>query len=261
MTLLCIGDSWTQGDNPSQKLNWEAEPNIPWYHIVPDFGDANYPADNRVLYKFYDSEVWPKTVGRALGVETYNAGRLGSDNRRIVRSGINSIKYLRDNGHEDIFLIAGFTSFTRVPLYQMKNEKGIFTHLQIRPSMEFFKNYFGRLDVLRDDFLLEVLALQNFCHVNNVKYLFFNAFDTVDNIENSPMYEYLNRDNWIHNDPVNFTFKEYIIDKFRGDLGRGEWDEKTKYFVSNHPTDLSHEHWGNFVIDYIKENVDDFNRS
>ena len=261
MTLLCIGDSWTQGDSPSQELNWEAEPNIPWYNIIPDFGDRNYPADNRILYKFYDSEVWPKTVGRGLGLTTYNAGRLGADNRKIIRSGMNSIEYLRSNGVDDIFLIAGFTSFTRVPIYKVKQEKGILNHLQIRPSMEYFQEYFSNLDVLTDDYLVEVIALQNFCEINNVQYLFFNAFDTVDNIEKSPLYKYLNLNAWVNNDPVKFTFKDYIIDKFRGDIGSKEWDDKSKYFVTNHPTDFSHKHWGDFLINYIKTNINDFNCS
>jgi len=261
MTLLCIGDSWTQGDNPSQKLNWDAKPNIPWYHIVPNFGEPNYPVDDRVLYKFYDSEVWPKTLGRILGCETYNAGRLGADNRRIVRSGINSIKYLQEKGCKDIFLIAGFTSFTRVPLYQVKGNKGILTHHQVRPSMKYFNQYFKKLQVLTDDFLLDVIGLQNFCEVNNVNYLFFNAFDTVDNIENSTLFSYLDKKHWVYKDPIEYTFKQFIVDKFRGNLGRGEWDDKSDYFVSNHPTDLSHKNWGEFLADYINTNSNDFNCS
>lgn len=261
MTLLCTGDSWTQGDSPAQQINWEAIPNLDWYHITPDFGDRNYPADDRVLYKFYDSEVWPKTVGRHLGMETFNSGRLGADNKRIVRGGINSIRYLRDNGHNNIFLIAGFTSYTRVPLYRVKEDRGVLTHYQVRPSMEYFKKYFVNLNVLRDDFLLEVLSLQNFCEINNIRYLFFNAFDNVDNIENSPLYSYLKKEHWINHDPVHFTFKNYIINKFRKNLGRDEWNDKSDYFVTNHPTDLSHKHWGDFLFKYIKENQNDFNCS
>ena len=40
MILLTNGDSWTQGDSPSQTLNWEAEKTLDWYDIIPNFGDS-----------------------------------------------------------------------------------------------------------------------------------------------------------------------------------------------------------------------------
>ena len=58
MILLCNGDSWTQGDSPAQDLNWEAKPNLDWYNIMPNFGEPTIPCDDRITYKFYDSDVW-----------------------------------------------------------------------------------------------------------------------------------------------------------------------------------------------------------
>ena len=91
--LYTIGDSWTQGDSPAQDLNWKAKPNLDWYNIVPDFGEPTTPCNDRITYKFYDSEVWPKVLGKKLGVETWNCGKLGVSNDRIFRTTINSIEY------------------------------------------------------------------------------------------------------------------------------------------------------------------------
>mgnify|MGYP001485145744 CR=1 FL=1 len=63
MILLTNGDSWTQGDSPSQTLNWNATKTLDWYDIVPHFGNALMSPDNRIFksekntrisYKFYD---------------------------------------------------------------------------------------------------------------------------------------------------------------------------------------------------------------
>ena len=93
MILLTNGDSWTQGDSPAQTPNWEATKTLDWYDIIPNFGDET-ECSQRILYKFYDSPVWPKVLGEKLGVETWNAGRLGTSNQTIFRTTINSINYL-----------------------------------------------------------------------------------------------------------------------------------------------------------------------
>ena len=82
--LLTNGDSWTQGDSPAQIKYSETTKSLDWYDIIPNFG---YPAgrhSKKVVYKFYGSEVWPKVLGRKLGIETWNAGRLGDDNKGIA---------------------------------------------------------------------------------------------------------------------------------------------------------------------------------
>ena len=126
MILLTTGDSWTQGDSPAQDINWEATKNIDWYNIVPDFGEPTIPCDNRILYKFYDSDVWPKVLGKELGVETWNCGRLGASIDRIVRSTINSVEYLESLGKKDLFVVIGLTALTRFSRVIDKHNRLIF---------------------------------------------------------------------------------------------------------------------------------------
>ena len=113
MILLCNGDSWTQGDSPAQDINWGASQTLDWYDIIPNFGEPSIEASDRVLYKFYDSEVWPKVLGKKLGVETWNCGKLGISIDRIVRSTIRSVEYLESLGKKDLFVVIGLTSLTR----------------------------------------------------------------------------------------------------------------------------------------------------
>ena len=89
MILLCNGDSWTSGDRPAQEVNWEAKPNLDWYNIVPGFGQPTLLCRDKILYKFYDSSVWPKVLGEKLGCETWNCGKLGISNDRLFRTTIN----------------------------------------------------------------------------------------------------------------------------------------------------------------------------
>ena len=69
MILLTNGDSWTQGDSPSQTINWNATKSLDWYDIIPHFGDESNLCNKTILYKFYDSDVWPKILGERFGVE------------------------------------------------------------------------------------------------------------------------------------------------------------------------------------------------
>ena len=76
MILLTNGDSWTQGDSPAQTPNWKAKKTLDWYDIVPNFGNLYKYVDQdgtpivtnntRILYKFYDSPVWPKKLGELI---------------------------------------------------------------------------------------------------------------------------------------------------------------------------------------------------
>lgn len=135
MVLLTNGDSWTQGDSPSQTLNWKATKSLNWYDIVPNFGNIFTPIpnppkadDNNLLYKFYDSDIWPKILGRGLGMETWNAGRMGTSNDNIVRTTLSSIEYLESIGKTDLFVVIGLTSLMRYETWNQVSFKTIHTN-------------------------------------------------------------------------------------------------------------------------------------
>ena len=223
MILLTNGDSWTQGDFPAQDLNWEATKTLDWYDIVPNFGNKFSPKYTKppkgvknILYKFYDSPVWPKVLGEKLGVETWNAGRLGDSNDRIVRTTISSIEYLESLGKKDFFVVIGLTSIFR---YETWNDTSITQNekkskgkwIDARVSPEEYLNF--AKEALAHRLCLNIINLQNFLKVKNIPYLIFNCFDDfAEDIREDSLFKYIDLD-YIYNKDFKPHFKNYIEDE------------------------------------------------
>ena len=257
MILLTNGDSWTQGDSPAQTLNWEAKKTLDWYDIVPFFGNfythSSYgkidPQEStRVLYKFYDSNVWPKVLGRKLGVETWNAGRLGDSNHDIANTTIQSCEWLRNQGKKDIFAVIGWTSKIRVPIYTVSEDGSEVSIKQQRPdNYEAANEVYRRFNYIQNEFLQYVLYLQNYFKVNNIDYLMFNAFDPFEDFNVHFLSNAIDKTKWINNTVSPAHFKEYIFQK----RNLKNWEE-SPYFITCHPRDNAHIDWGNYLYNYIQ---------
>jgi hypothetical protein len=211
MIILTNGDSWTQGDHPAQDINWEAEKNTEWYDVPNDFGNKEFTPDSKLSKKFYDSEVWPKVLGRQLynlnsKIKVVNGGRLGSSNSSICRRTVNLFKDIRTN-----------------------------TDLTERSFTE--------------DFILNVLFLQNFFYINNIDYLFFNCFDYIR--EEAYLESFIDKSKWVDNTYNVAHFEKYILKQTNCD-----WSSENEYFTTGHPRDNAHTLWGNFLTDYIKKNYE-----
>ena len=272
MILLTNGDSWTQGDSPSQTLNWEATKSLDWYDIIPHFGDESNKCDRRTLYKFYDSPVWPKVLGEKLGIETWNCGRLGADMSRIFFSTIYSISHLEMLGKTDIFVVIQLTSNLRYRNLLLnpiggrekrgpKNERtGIYQGYKFQYELMKIsaEKYPVNSDVLYRQNLQNLIFLQSFLKQKNIPHLIYNGFDNdiYDNWSGLPEYKYIDFDYIYKQDgqwPLEPVFKNYIENNFDS-----LWGKNGEYFHSNHPTDKSHIEWGNHLYDYIKENYELF---
>ena len=249
MILLCNGDSWTQGDAPAQDINWEAKPNLDWYNIIPDFGDPTQPCDDRITYKFYDSDVWPKVLGKELGVETWNCGRLGVSNDRIFRSTINSVEYLESLGKKDLFVVIGLTSLTRFSNLEKQNDRLVYNDVHLPHD---FRKYMTNIDVVYHKHLVNIINLQNYLKMKNIPYLIFNAFDKEmeRDLKKIKLYDSIDLNN-IYNKDFKPHFRNFIDNKFNTN-----WGIKGKHYQTIHPTDFSHIEWGNELYKYIKENYD-----
>ena len=249
MILLCNGDSWTQGDAPAQDINWEAKPNLDWYNIIPDFGEPSIEASDRVLYKFYDSEVWPKVLGKKLGVETWNCGKLGVSIDRIVRSTIRSVEYLESLGKKDLFVVIGLTSLTRFSNLEKQNDRLVYNDVHLPHDI---RKYMTNLDVVYHKHLVNIINLQNYLKMKNIPYLIFNAFDKEmeRDLKKIKLYDSIDLNN-IYNKDFKPHFRNFIDNKFNTN-----WGIKGKHYQTIHPTDFSHIEWGNELYKYIKENYD-----
>ena len=167
MILLCNGDSWTGGDNPSQEYSWKSTKNLDWYDVVPNFGDDTNPCNDKIRYKFYNSNVWPKVLGKELGWETWNCGRLGASNDRIIRTTINSVEYLESLGKKDLFVVLGLTSLTRFSRVIDKHNKLVFNDIHM--YSDFMENI-NNLDSIYYHHLVNIINLQNYLKMKNIPY-------------------------------------------------------------------------------------------
>ena len=249
MILLCNGDSWTQGDSPAQKYDWESRPNLDWYNIIPDFGEPTCPTDDKLTYKFYDSDVWPKVLGKKLGLETWNCGRNGASNDRIFRSTINSVEYLESLGKKDLFVVIGLTSLTRFSNLEKQNDRLVYNDVHLPHD---FRKYMTNIDVVYHKHLVNIINLQNYLKMKNIPYLIFNAFDKEmeRDLKKIKLYDSIDLNN-IYNKDFKPHFRNFIDNKFNTN-----WGIKGKHYQTIHPTDFSHIEWGNELYKYIKENYD-----
>jgi len=253
MILLCNGDSWTGGDNPSQEYSWESTKNIDWYDIVPNFGDDTNPCDDKIRYKFYDSNVWPKVLGNELGWETWNCGRLGASNDRIIRTTINSVEYLESLGKKDLFVVVGLTAITRFSNLNRKETKtsNRLVYEDVHLYNALMKNI-TNLEVLSQRHIINIINLQNYLKMKNIPYLIFNTFDKgmERDLKKIKLYDSIDLNN-IYNKDFKPHFLNYIEKNFNTD-----WGNNDDYFIINHPTDKSHIEWAKQLHKYIKENYD-----
>ena len=249
MILLCNGDSWTQGDSPAQKYDWESRRNLDWYNIIPDFGEPTCPTDDKLTYKFYDSDVWPKVLGKKLGLETWNCGRNGASNDRIFRSTINSVEYLESLGKKDLFVVIGLTSLTRFSNLEKQNDRLVYNDVHLPHD---FRKYMTNIDVVYHKHLVNIINLQNYLKMKNIPYLIFNAFDKEmeRDLKKIKLYDSIDLNN-IYNKDFKPHFRNFIDNKFNTN-----WGIKGKHYQTIHPTDFSHIEWGNELYKYIKENYD-----
>jgi len=262
MILFTNGDSWTQGDSPAQDINWEATKTEDWYDIVPYFG-ALYKYynnnrikinnDTRILYKFYDSDIWPKMLGKRLGVETWNAGRLGDSNHGIYSTTIQSIEWLKAQGKEDIFAIIGWTSKTRIPIYLSENDE-LRVEQQRPDNFTLANDLYKREKYIQNEFLTQILSLQNYFNNNNIEYLMFNAFDQFEDFDDHYLSQYVDKTKWVNYNPKAAHFKEYITSKYdiADPITPEEYSIREKFITTNHPTDISHRAWAKYLYNYIQ---------
>jgi len=255
MILLCNGDSWTQGDADSQEVNWKAKPNLDWYNIIPNFGELTARCNDRITYKFYDSDVWPKVLGRKLGVETWNCGRNGVSNARIIRTTLHSVEYLESLGKKDLFVVVGLTSLLRYSVL-MNQKKDRWKHYKINYKEERFikDTYPINAEVKFKNDLIELINFQNYLKMKNIPYLIFNSFD--ENMKRDwkdlSFYKDIDLTN-IYNKDFKPHFREFIEEGHNSSMFNND-----EYFKFMHPTDKSHIEWGEQLNKYIRSNYEFF---
>ena len=266
MVLLTNGDSWTRGDYPAQSITSKTTKSLDWYDIPNlTLTDMRREHSHKTRYEFYDSDVWPKVLGRKLKMETLNAGFGGSCNRSISERTINLVSDLINKGETDIFCVIGWSSSQRVSIFEVKENPKIeggserICKVQYRPhswniTKPISKVFYDNTNLYQIEHLHSIINLQNFLKVNNINYLMYNAFDKFELEASTNLSKLVDLNHWVDGNMVNAHFKEYIIStnpikNWGTDKTPSEW------FISQHPTDKSHTEWGEYLHKYIKTNI------
>ena len=262
MVLLTNGDSWTRGDYPAQTLNSKSTKSLDWYDVPNlSFEDGRFEHQSWTRYEFYESELWPKVLGRKLKMETLNAGFGGSCNRSISERTINLVSDLINKGETDIFCVIGWSSSQRVSIFEVKDNPKIeggserICKVQYRPysNNDVSKVFYDNTNLYQIEHLHSVINLQNFLKVNNINYLMYNAFDKFELEASTNLSKLVDLNHWVDGDMVSAHFKEYIIST-NPIKHWGTTDNPSEWFITQHPTDKSHIEWGEYLHKYIINN-------
>lgn len=284
MKIICDGDSWVYGCE------------IVDPKLVEKYGKDVY-AGNYDFFEENDRYRLPKIFSTHLG-ELFNADVINlswpaDDNNTILNRIITYIskEYLNKNiPTDDLLVIVGWSSPERNSFWY-KDDK-ISMRFRLWPQVkhfdsieqeEFWKIYVSTLwnpEEYLPRYVMNVLQFQNFCNVNNIKWLCFNSFyqtpnenvhrwkdlDVLNelkdiNLYSAPYhynterkrrihdYEYLSTWNlidesrfYMKNKPNN-TFKSFIESKNEEPIFNG-W----------HPSPESHKIWAEELYEYINKN-------
>lgn len=284
MKIICDGDSWVYGCEIVNPI------------LVEKYGKDVY-AGSYDFFEENDSYRLPKTfsthLGRLFNADVINLSWPADDNNTILNRVITFIskEYLNKNiPTDDLFVIIGWSSPERNSFWY-KDEKISMRfrlwpqvpHFDSREQEEFWKIYVSTLwnpEEYIPRYVMNVLQFQNFCEVNNIKWLCFNSFyqtpnENINNwkdlnvlnelqqlhLQSAPYhyngnierkihdYEYVSTWNLIDNNRFykknspNNTFKSFIENKNQQPIFNG-W----------HPSPESHKLWAEELYNYINEN-------
>jgi len=289
MILLCNGDSWTQGDSPSQTINWDSNESLDWYTIPHNFGNYHIASKAQQL-KFYDSEVWPKVLGRNLKIDTIKAGRLGDDNQGITRRTIYlAEKYTALYDPSKILVVIGWSSPERKDFFYKwhENDAGEWECLypgeldhwtSEREELLTFYKLYVKNHWYPEEFItrhcLNNISLHYFLKSLNIKHIFFNSFyenkeQVLDKNKHqlleSPKFSTFIED--FRNNSNTDTLKRLEIDNILAQYSRIHNNvffkdtfltyllsiDTKEELVDFHPTEKGHELWAKHLSSYIND--------
>lgn len=287
--IICDGDSWTFGCEI-------ADPDI-----AKQYAGDTHPGQYDFL-KENDSyrvpKIFPSHLAKLLNAPVTNLSWPADDNGTILRRTINYIsqKYLANNIPTDkLFVIIGWTSPERNSFWYKDEELShLFRlwpqvpHFDASAQEKFWELYVAYLwnrEEYIPRYVLNVLQLQNFCRVNNIKWMCFNAFyqtpnespngwndldvksevknlkDIIGGHEYQQSTDPLQRKRhtndysalWDSVDPIRFYKKDLPNNTFKSYIEDPE-NNVTTPLTGWHPSPEGHEAWANELVRYIKTN-------
>jgi hypothetical protein len=283
--IICDGDSWTFGCEIT-------DPNIA----------KQYPKNvHPGAYDFLESndsyrkpKIFSTHLENLLGASVTNLSWPADDNNTILRRTINYItnNYVATNkSTEDLFVIVGWSSPERNSFWYKDDKLSVLfrlwpnvRHFDALPQEEIWKLYIEYLwnkEEYLTRFVYNVMTLQNFCNAHNIKWMCYNSFYQVPNLNVDqwsdlniteelselrgklggyqyqktninerysesinllPLWETIDENRFYYKNNKNNTFKSFVEKNNPNDTFNG-W----------HPSPTSHEVWAKELFRYINE--------
>jgi hypothetical protein len=286
--IICDGDSWVFGSEI-------ADPEISKrYDSTVHPGKYDWTAEND---EYRIPKIFPTFLSKLLNVKVTNLAWPADDNGTILNRTITYItnEYIaKGKSTDNLFVIIGWSSPERNVFYYKDTETNLEKRFRLWPQDNHFDSksqedfwkiyveYLWNAEEYMPRYVMNVLQLQNFCKVNNIKWMCFNSFyqtpnrditqwndlnvkeeistlsaggftchisTDADDIRHTHLYTYSSL--WDTIDPIRFYNKDKKNNTFYSFIKNSNL---TKPLVGWHPSPEAHELWANELIRYIDEN-------
>ena len=292
-TLLTCGDSWTFGSEIIHP-DFLAEKQIPYY--APVYKDQNildYSPEND---EYRIPRIWPSFLGNKLGCDVVNISKPAVGNDWIYNT---TITWILDNyisqgkSTEDLIVVIGWSSIARKELLlNINNEivestpsNELFSYNKLSELDEFFKWY--ALVVINDyesifRYINNNFDLSNFCKLHKIEFYAFNALaEEYNSFASNKFYKDLKVVNylegfkkirgfwarnfykeamlkWMPLNERNIILKDKTLNSFANFIFQLPVSDR---LLGNHPSEMSHKIWADFLYDWIVNKEDTFMKS
>lgn len=284
LTIICDGDSWVFGSElVSPTISHKYSPNV---HA----GEYDWIDENN---EYRLSKIFSTELANLLDANLINLSWPADDNNTILNriiTYVTSNYIIKNIPTDNLFLLVGWSSPERNSFWYKDDELNY--NMRIWPSIQNlqkenqkeFWNYYVEYLWNKEEYLprhiMNILQFENFCKVNNIKWLSFNSFyqnvgtsieiwkdiniklelEKLD-LQNHPIHtnenferkyykqEYLSL--WETIDSIRFYKKNKINNTFKSFI---EEHIKENPYTGWHPSEESHKIWAKELYNYIKEN-------
>lgn len=281
MMLITNGDSWTYGCEIVDPELLAKYPNN--QHLT----ELDHLKENDI-YRL--SRIWPSRLSKLLNASVINLAEPGDDNASILIRTQEYILRLLNQGvpASKLFVIIGWTSPERRDFWYKSNDGKLSHKVKLNPHgvhsdqapiSELTKLYalnFWNPEEYYVRYATTVVNFQNFCTVNNIKFLNFNSFyrqkdENINEWHDVDMHEQLLKLNvgqsaityestrinhptdysiiWNEVDPIRYYNKKNTSNSFKTFVD----NYCSNGYIGWHPNEIGHSAWANELYRYIKE--------
>ena len=179
---------------------------------------------------------WGDRGRRSTDIKMCNDGIDGANNQHILRTTLS--RNLKDYS----YIYIGWSSVYRFEAVMNDGitynitEEGLDNHWQL-PTEQW----------IYDNFINQVLTLQNYLKYNNIPFFFFLSFDTLHHHFNNELFELIDEDTFLSLYNRDLVYQNYVINKLGKSKAINEYNDEGE--IDGHPTKVARRVW----LKYLNE--------